>query len=270
MLFPLSTQTLPTQWLNYGTAPTRAGREILKWFGGLGREEPYGSPSSNWQKPAASHCSGRGQEERVVMQPPLTQRPQPNFITKPRFSPILHLQGAGRARARAGGSLCSPPLLLVAQPQFWRQQMGSQDGLRRHLKVRHERQECENLSVGEPLASAAQCPSCWCDFPAGKGRLEQPPSLRGHPRQMARYPFGSSWGWWAWISWIQVATARVCLPAVAAFVQGSKGRGITQTRGFSSLPPLNIKIQWQSQTTKSHLLPPASIQGGLGQEMPFP
>lgn len=69
--------------------------------------------------------------------------------------------------------------------------MGSQDGLTRHLKVRHKCQECENLSVREPLAPAAPHLSCWCDFPAGKGRLEQSPPLQGHPQQMARHPFGS-------------------------------------------------------------------------------
>lgn len=172
------------------------------------------------QKPAASHCSGRRQKKRGgdAITTSLPQHPQPNFITKATFlshsaSPAFKEQaGPGPG---LGGSLCFPPRLLVGQSQFWRQQMGSQDGLTRHLKVRHKRQECENLSVREPLAPAAPHLSCWCDFPAGKGRLEQSPSLQGHPRQMARHPFGSH-----------------------LLGDGEHGSG-----GYRWPPPFNIKIQ---------------------------
>lgn len=124
--------------------------------------------------------------------------------------------------------------------------MGSQDGLTRHLKVRHKRQECENLSVREPPASAASHFSCWCDFPAGKGRLEQSPnSLQGHPRQMARHPFGShvpgDGGHGAGASrWPQ---SRSALLQWLFLVREAKAGELQNPGGFSTVPLLKIKIQ---------------------------
>lgn len=179
--------------------PRRGGWErnhgILKWFGGWVEEDLKDHPvptGKRQQIPLLWEVAGEKGDDTITTSPP--QHTQSNFITKATFlshsaSPAFKEQaGPGPG---LGGSLCSPPRLLVGQSQFWRQQMGSQDGLTRHLKVRHKCQECENLSVREPLAPAALHLSCWCDFPAGKGRLEQSPSLQGHPWQMARHPFGS-------------------------------------------------------------------------------
>ena len=131
--------------------------------------------------------------------------------------------------------------------------MGTQDGLTRCLKVRGKSRECENLSVGELLASTARLRSCWCDFPAGRGRSEQ-----GHAPQMVRHPFGCNLagdgghgpGGSRWPQSRSPLLPRLSALAEVAFVQGSKGSPDLQQPGrFSTIPPLTIKIQEQSQIT---------------------